>query len=165
MDENSDIDLFIELYSNDNKDNILKQSNLALKEFLKSENYNLWKLRNVDNVINCFVGTLKKQTDLKRSLISEGIVLYGKYFNKIKGSNYSLFSLEVINEKNKRYKVFRRLFGRNEKIIKTKGIVKELGGKQISTRVFLIPLKQAQIILKYLRKEKVNYHMIEITKD
>jgi len=161
----SDIDLFIEIYDEANTNSVENNIDSGLKQFYKSSTYDEWKLRGVNNEIKCLIGSLKKQSDLKRSIISNGLMLYGKYSEPIKGLNYVLFSFKTISEKNKRYKVFRRLFGRREKEKTTKGLVKELGGEQISNRVFIIPIEQAPIILKLLRKEKVNYSMREISAD
>ena len=155
--KDSDIDLFIELYDNDKKDNVEKSVEEALTQFVNSDTYKTWRLRKINNRINCLVGVLEKQSDLKRSIISNGKVLYGKYPKLIKGKNHTLFSLKPITEKNKRYRLFRNIFGRKEKKITTKGLVKKLGGKQLSTRLFIIPIEQTPIILKLLQKEKVDY--------
>ena len=131
--------------------------------FLKSATYKEWKLRQVKNEINCMIGALESESDLKRSMISNGVVLYGEYQQPIKGKNYALFSLKPISEKNKRYRILRKLFGRKDK--HTQGLVKSLGGKQISTRVFVVPLEQASVILHYLRNKKAEYFMMEISSD
>jgi len=162
----SDIDLFIEIYDS-SKEGIVKNFvDSALTQFTKSNVYKEWKLRGISNAISCMVGALNEQSDLKRSIISNGVIFYGKYSEPIKGNNYTLFNIETISEKNKRYRVFRKLFGRKEKgkIIK-KGLVEGLGGKQISTRTFILPLEQTPIILKLLKKEKTNYSIIEINTD
>lgn len=166
FDKNSDIDLFIEIYDS-SKEGIVKNFvDSALTQFTKSNVYKEWKLRGISNAISCMVGALNEQSDLKRSIISNGVIFYGKYSEPIKGNNYTLFNIETISEKNKRYRVFRKLFGRKEKgkIIK-KGLVEGLGGKQISTRTFILPLEQTPIILKLLKKEKTNYSIIEINTD
>jgi hypothetical protein len=138
---------------------------LALTQFIKSDAYKSWKLRGVTNELKPLVGTLKEQSDLKRSLISSGIVLYGGYNEPIKGKNYVLVSIESIKQKNKRYRVFRKLFGRKEKEKVTIGMISKLGGEQISTRVFIVPIEQTPIIIELFKKEKIVYSIKELTSD
>lgn len=163
--KDSDVDLFIELYDINERKNTEETLKKALIQFEKSDKYKEWKLRGVDNEIKCLVGTLDEQSDLKRSLISNGISLYSKYFEPIKGKNYTLISLKVIQDKNKRYKVLRRLFGRTEKNKTMKGLIEKFGGKQLSTRVFIIPLEQTPAIINFLKEENVDYSLNEITTD
>ena len=73
FDKDSDIDIFI-----DTKDKKITTDKIV-SDFYQSQKYlKYWKLLGIENTINCKVGNLDKW-ELKRSIISNGIVLYGKY--------------------------------------------------------------------------------------
>lgn len=161
----SDIDLFVEVYRSADKILVEQQTTRALSSFLQSQVYKEWMLRGIRNEIKLMVGVLGKQSDLKRSLISDGLVLFGKFSGEIVAEHTVLFSFETIQEKNKRYRVDRRLFGRREKGFEQSGLVEQLGGRRISNRVFVLPSKQTPAILAFLKAEKVDFAMHEIWSD
>ena len=77
FDRESDIDLFIET----DKKSADKIQNL-LELYEKTEEYEKFRLEGIENRIAAKIGNLKEWGELKRSIISNGIILYGKYQGK-----------------------------------------------------------------------------------
>ena len=87
FDNESDIDIFI-----DSDKNIERDVEKTLKMFIGSEIQKRWMLKGLKHEISLKVGSLE-EWKLKRSIISDGIMLYGK-FKQIpdKVDYYSLIS-------------------------------------------------------------------------
>ena len=164
FDENSDIDLFIDILDKKDLVKLEKGSKLVEAKFYKSKTYELWEQKGMIQNINLKIGLLQ-EWDLKRSIISEGIVLYGKYKSKIKRENYILISFSPISKIAKRNRIIRELFGRNEKGYQKEGLVYSVKGKKISPTVFLIPAQFSEKIIEFLKKDKVDFKIIEIKSD
>ena len=160
-DEKSDIDLFFNT-KNKNNEELIKRE---LDKFYKSKISAIFFQKGIKNPISINLGELDKWK-LKRSIISEGIVLYGKYKEmpeKVRG--FVLFNINPIKNIAKRNKVIRKLFGRKEKRHISTGIIEESHGKKISPNVLVIPLENSKEIINLLKKEKVNYNFFEFWTD
>jgi len=59
----------------------------------------------------------------------------------------------------------RTLFGRMEEGYSKEGLVKKLGGRRIAPAVFVVPLQFADQVILLLKKEKMNYELIELWTD
>ena len=162
-DKDSDIDLFFNVRRGEEK--LKKVFREELEKFYKTKIAEIWRLKGIKNDVKIKVGNLN-EWKLKRSIISDGIVLYGKYKGipeKIKG--YVHFNLKPIKDITKRNRVLRRLFGRKEKSYSTKGIVEEITGKRLSAISFIVPIKETQKILKMLNSEKLDFKFFEFWSD
>lgn len=164
-DEKSDIDLFFNI--KDKKEERVTRNilNKQLVKFYKSKVVEIWSLKGITNSIKFEVGKLEKWK-LKRSIISDGITLYGKYKNlpkKIRGFVY--FKLESIKNITKRNRILRKLFGRREKGYSREGVIKRFNGKKLSSLSFVVPLQHSHDIIKVLSKEKANYSFFELWTD
>jgi predicted nucleotidyltransferase len=157
--EKSDIDLFI----NTKNERMESALNKLLEKFYKSEIGRGYSLRGVNNRIKLSVGNLDSWK-LKRSIISDGILLYGSY-REAPGSleHYFLFLFEPIKDITKRNRLIRKLFGRKE--TGSPGLSEKLGIKQISERSFVVPSRSSDSIIAMLEKEKVVYKLFEIWSD
>jgi|SRR3989344_1503584 len=157
--ESSDIDLFFNAKDKFNeKKNLIEEE---IKKFYKSQIYEQYNLRGIKNKFSFEIGNLNSWK-LKRSIISEGIVLYGKYKelpSNLKGN--VLFNLAPIKDVTKRNRIMRALYGRKEKNYISKGIIKELNGKEISSSVFIIPLDKSEKVRTILEKERVEFNFFE----
>src|SRR3989338_1825744 len=92
--DESDIDLFI-----DTKANIEKEVGKILSFFNQSEIQKKWELKGLKNELSLKVGNLEDY-NLKRSIISDGVILYGKFKDiPEKVEYYLLFSLSFKNIK------------------------------------------------------------------
>ena len=161
-DKKSDIDLFFNLKKDENKiKGIIKKE---LGKFYTSKIAETWYFKGIKNEINIEVGNLDKWK-LKRSIISDGIVLYGKYKEvpeKLKG--FAQFTLKPIKNITKRNKIIRRLFGRKEKRYSTGGLIEEYG-KKVSVSSFIVPIEKSKDIIRMLNKEKIDYSYFEFWSD
>lgn len=164
-DERSDIDLFFDIINEKDEEKIKKQVKKELVKFSKSKVAETWFLKGIKNPINVNVGVLEKWK-LKRSIISEGIVLYGRY-KEVPGKlkSYVFFYIEPIKNIAKRNRVIRELFGRKEKNYSKKGILEEVRGKKISASSFVVKKEDSGKILEFLGKEKINYKFFEFWTD
>ncbi len=162
-DEKSDIDVFIHVKKNEKEiNNII---NKELVKFYKSKISEIWALKGIKNKINIHVGELEKWK-LKRSIISDGIVLYGKYRETPKDiKGFSYFKIEPIKNIAKRNSILRKLFGRKEKSYSTKGIIDMVNGKKLSSLSFIVPLEKSQEIIGILNSNKINYSFFELWSD
>lgn len=163
-DKNSDIDLFFDIEKKE-EEKVKNILNAEIKKFYKTKLAEIWFLKGVDNPISVHVGELKKWK-LKRSIISEGISLYGKYKEipeKMKCFVY--FYVEPIKTISKRNKVIRVLFGRKEKNYGLKGFIEKFLGRKLSPASFLIPNEHAGKIIEFLGKEKIKFRFFEFWTD
>lgn len=163
FDNESDIDLFI-----DTKTDEEKIRNL-FSLFKKSEIQRKWELKGLKHEISLKIGNLN-EWKLKRSIISDGIVLYGKFAGiPEKIEHYALFNLSFGGiKKSRQVKLWRKLYGYKQKVGKriyeTRGLVKELQGRRFESTI-TIPNKNTQIITDFLKKEKIKYIATEIWSD
>lgn len=159
----SDIDLFFNVDRDEEKiGKIIKDE---LRKFYKSRIGEVWLLKGVENPISVHVGKLE-EWKLKRSIISEGISLYGRYKEiprDMKG--YVFFQIEPIKDIAKRNKVIRGLFGRKEKSYFTKGILESITGKKLSSSSLIVPKEYADKLIDFFGKEKVRYRFFEFWSD
>lgn len=162
-DKKSDIDLFFNLKKDENKTKeILKKE---LERFYKSKINEIWGLKGIKNEIKFEVGDLDKWK-LKRSIISDGIVLFGKYKEIPENMNsFVQFTLKPIKNITKRNRIIRKLFGRREKKYSAEGMVEILNGKKISATSFIVSTGKANEIIKIMNKEKTDYSFFEFWSD
>ena len=163
-DKNSDIDLFFDV----DKENGEKTKEIIKKElekFYKSKIAEIWLSKGIKNPIKPMSGKLEKW-QLKRSIISDGMVLYGKYKETPKNlKSIVFFQLESIKDIAKRNKIIRMLFGRKEKKYSSKGILENYKGKKLSSSSFIINKQYSNEIIKILGKEKISFTFFELWTD
>lgn len=161
--KDSDIDLFFNFRGNEKETKEIIKEQIA--KFYKSSVFESFSLKGIKNPISFEVGDLDKWK-LKRSIISEGIVLYGKYKESPKSLKaFALFVLKPINNITKRNRVIRKLFGRKEKNYFTEGKVTKSGGRQLSPASFVVHLEKTHEISAMLNAEKAEHVMIEFWSD
>ena len=159
FDDESDIDIFIECDKKDEKkiDNILEL-------YRKTEEYEKFRLEGVKNEIAIKSGSLEKWKDLKRSIISSGIVLYGVYRgtpDKLNHKLLFLLNLEGLSRANK-IKVWRRLYGYKQKVGKKVYISKGKVEKKLGRGAFLVSIQYSQEMISYLKENKIKYSLLDV---
>ena len=165
FDKGSDIDIFIDVENENKIEEIKKTVNEQFHNFKGSKFSDLWKYRDINNEISFKVGILEKW-ELERSVISDGITLYGKYRKLPKGlKQFSLFNFEPIKNVAKRNKIIRILFGRMENNYNYEGLVNRVNGKMLSSRSFIVPAKNTDDVIQIFDKEKIEYKISEIWSD
>ncbi len=162
----SDIDIFIDIIDDSIENDLEKEINKIKDKFydsIKIKKY--WLLLGIKNEINCIVGKLNDWEDIHRSIISNGIVLYGKYKKDTSNLPYVLFSIESTGERKKDISLWRRLYGYKQKIGKKEyikqGLINEFKGEKIARGVIIIPIEHATKTQKFLKENKMPFKMIE----
>lgn len=164
FDKESDIDIFIETKEKE------EEINSLLLQFEKTKGEN-WGLKGIENPISLKIGRLNKWTNLRRSIQSNGLLLYGAY--KEVPEEIQNFILFILNfEKLKRIKkvsLWRKLYGYSQKIknkiYKQEGIIKKLSGKKLERGIVAIPTINSTQFRQFLIKNKINYRLIEVWSD
>ena len=159
--KDSDVDLFVDV----TKERLEKKIQKARDDFygsVKMKGY--WSFLGVKNEINCSIGKLDTWHDLERSIIANGIVLYGKYMGVPKTERFYLFIVTPGKERNKNLSVWRSLYGYRQtvgrKIYSKKGLVAELSGKKLARAVFMLPAGNTDRIGHFLRQNKFEFRII-----
>ena len=162
----SDIDLFIETIHPVIEPKIKYITEQFYNSF-KTKKY--WNLFNIKNEINCSIGELKDWPDLERSIIAQGIILYGKYQSQPATKQYYLFTVTPSSNRNKNVSLWRELYGYTQKVSKKKyvkaGLVKQSQGQKLAKGLFIIPIEQAQQIIHFLQKKKLKYTLVPMWKE
>lgn len=165
FDEESDVDIFV-----DSKYKIEKEVNKVLKSFEVSDVNEKWQLKGVRNPLSVKVGDLDKWK-LRRSVISDGIVLYGKYKDVPKNVKYYLLlSLDFKGlNRNKKISVWRKLYGYRQKMgsrsYVSKGLIGKVSGKKIDKGVIVVPSENKDEVIGFLKKNKIKHRINEIWSD
>lgn len=158
--EHSDIDIFIDVNSTDEKMKELVKG--TVRDFYGSLWFQKWKRLGIKNTISCLSGRLDGWKDLERSMISNGRVLYGNYRPETKGKLASLFYVESVKPESKRVFISRKLFGYVRYGKKYAGLVQRHDGEKVGRSCFLIPMEFTQKILQFFRQNKVKATIREI---
>src|SRR3989338_2448714 len=113
FDEESDIDLFIET---DKKDASKIQTMLEL--YKKTKEYEAFRLEGIKNEIAIKCGKLKAWGGLRRSIISQGIVLYGLYKEQPEKLQHKVLVILNTNSLARavKVKIWRRVYGYKQKV-------------------------------------------------
>lgn len=155
----SDIDIFIDVDADEKLKDLVKTTTT---NFYGSLWFKKWERLGIKNTISCLSGSLNEWKDLKRSMISNGMVLYGSYRPETKGKLASLFYVESVKPESKRVFINRKLFGYTRYGKKYAGLVQRHDGEKVGRGCFLVPMEFTQKILQFFRKNKVKATVREI---
>jgi len=158
----SDIDLFIE--TDENLSSRLEEIKENFYKSIKVKNY--WNALNIKNKISLSVGKLEQWGDLKRSIIANGIVLYGRYFEKPETEQIYLFIVSPTKNRNKNISIWRQIYGYSQKVkgksyVKL-GLLKDLEGRKIAGGAFIVPVQNSSKMIQFLRKASFGFQLIPI---
>ncbi len=159
FDKESDIDIFIETAPK-NKERIKN----ILELYKKTKEYEKFRLSGIENEISIKCGILKEWKSLERSIISEGIVLYGNYQGKPDGLKHKILfilNLEKI-KRSEKVKIWRKLYGYKQKVGKKIYNIKGIVQRKIGRGAFLSSIDDAQQIINYLRKNKIKASFFDV---
>ena len=165
FDKESDIDIFVNIQNEKESDKINEVAKNQIDKFYKSKINEIWVNKGITNEFAVKVGVLDKWK-LKRSIIADGIVLFGRYNaypEEIK--HYDLFVFQPVRDIAKRNRIIRRLFGRKEGKLLSSGFIEESKGKILSPVSFIIPIESHNKILEIFIKEKIDYRIYEVWSD
>ncbi len=157
LEKESDVDIFIDSESAEVE--VLARKSISI--FMKSKDYDKWKLMNFTYSVSVQVGKLAKW-DLKSSIEAEGILLYSKSPAITSANRNVLFTIALPEKKPQYLKFIRSFFGRNEKGYNDKGIIGNINGTKLSATVFIVAKEYQQQIEQALQQQKVEYSFREI---
>lgn len=164
--EDSDVDLFIDIIGSDKKEE--ESIGKILDNYYNTKKFKEWKLKGIANTINLMIGRLDSENwkDLKRSIINTGIVLYGKYKSEVEKINqYSLFSFENIKPDKKRIAVFRKLFGFKFGKKEYPGLIDKMNAVRVGKGSILVPSEHANELKRYFQGKKVRVSLYDLWSD
>lgn len=160
FDKESDIDIFI--------DTELERKEIAtqLKLFEMSAINKIWLEKGIKNSISLKIGNLEEY-GLRRSIISSGVQLYGKFKQMPKNVQYYL--LFILNfsrlKRNEKVRLWRKLYGYTQRVGKKRynitGIFKDINANRIEKNVIMIPVENKEKIIGFLEKNKIDYKFYE----
>ncbi len=155
----SDIDIFIDVGKKTKQ--LENEIELILKDFYKSREALLFKVQGIENKINVIIGRLEEWKDLKESIESTGIVLYGPYSAAtLKGKKHSIISWKSVGKN--RGAFLNKLYGFKVENKRYKGLLETLGGKKLGKSTIMVPIEHREKIAELLRHYRVDARIIEV---
>lgn len=153
--KDSDIDIFIDILKENDK--IESDMQKWLDEFLKSTKYNnYWKMLDVKNEIKLTIGNFDKWKNIQPAIISNGIILYGKFKHEIKEAKHkTLFVWENIKPNSKRVLFNKQLFGYKQNKKFYNGLIQKYNGERLGKGCIIIDLENANILQKFFKENRI----------
>ena len=164
FDTESDIDLFVDTKDKGVEKKILK----LIDSYHITEKAKRWKLKGIGNQFSCVVGELDslEWKDLKRSIINNGIIVYGKYKAEAdKVYQYTIFSFENVTPESRRVGLYRALFGFNAGKQKYPGLAGRLHLLKLGKGCVLSPAEHVAELKEFFRKKKVTVKLYDVWGD
>lgn len=155
----SDIDIFIEI---ERKSKSIEKKIMQITEaFYKSREALLFKVQGIDNKINVIVGKLAEWTELRKSIESTGIILYGKYIpTGGSGRKFALIFWDTIGKN--RGSFLNKLYGFNLNKKRYSGLLEKNEGRKVGKSSIMIPIEHSPEVLKLIEHHKVKAQMVGI---
>ncbi|MBI5332053.1 MAG: nucleotidyltransferase domain-containing protein [Candidatus Aenigmarchaeota archaeon] len=160
--KDSDIDLFFDVnLSKSGQKRMKTKLNKITDDFHNTQIAMQFRLRGIDNKISIQVGRLDEWKELKDSIVSGNILLYGKYqaqTEKIK--QQILFSWENVDSK-VRGAFLNKMYGYNIGKKHYKGMVERFDGSRIGKAVIIVPLRNKDVFMDVFKKYNIQYIIYE----
>lgn len=162
--EESDIDLFFDTSaSKKNCTHLRSKINKIIGKWKLTQTALEFKVKKIENEINIIVGNLEEWDDLKRSIASNSVVLYGKYQAKpFTKKLYNIVSWE--NTEKSRGAVFNSIYGYKSAGKRYKGLLQKNEGVKLGKSTIMIPSEQRQKITDVFEKYGIGYSIHEVWK-
>lgn len=157
--KDSDVDIFIDV----EKDTLKTRNavNSAVMDFYKSKEAIMFKLLGIDAEIKAKTGRLDDWEDLKRSILSEGILLWGK----LEGSKPNSTKHMVIffwNKTGKNRGAFlNRVYGFKSGDRRYPGLITKGRGKKLGKSCVMLPISYREEMVCILKKYGVEAQAVE----
>ena len=154
-DKESDIDIFIDIVKeNKETENEIQKILNKFENSTKFKNY--WKLLNIKNEIKLMIGELDKWTDLKPSIIANGVSLYGKFKLEIKDGKHKVFFIwENVKPNSKRVLFNKQLFGYKQNQKFYKGLLQKYKAEKLGKGCIIVDLEYSNIFHRLFKKYKI----------
>jgi len=155
----SDVDIFVEVNRKSKK--IEEEIDRIIESFYSSREGLLFKSKGIDNKINVVVGKINEWSDLKKSIESTGIVLYGAYCTgEISGSKWMIVSWDKIGKN--RGAFLNKVYGVKIGGKVYNGLLSLFGGEKIGKSSVMIPVEYGKEFVKLLKKYDVSAKVKEV---
>jgi predicted nucleotidyltransferase len=150
----SDIDIFIDTLKENPK--IENEINGILEDFIDSTKYkNYWMPLGIKNEIKLTTGNLNNWKEIKPSIISNGILLYGKFKPEVKEGKHNVFFFwENIKPNSKRVLFNKQIFGYKHKGKFYSGLLQKYEGERLGKGCIVVPLEHSKIFQAFFKKYK-----------
>lgn len=159
--EESDIDIFIDVTKENVK--LEKEIEQILDKFLDSVKYKgYWKLLGTKNEVKLTIGRLDNWKELKPSIVSNGITLYGKFKSDIQGKHKTLLVWENIKPNSKRVLLNKQLFGFKQGKRFYSGLLQKNDGERLGKGCIIVPLENSLVFQKLFKKHKISFKIKKI---
>ena len=168
-DEESDVDIFIDIWDEKHKNRIEKTIRSELGKF-EDKASRLWHPRGVKNSISIIVGNLEggRWQNLRHDMISNGIVLFGSFEktpDNLKHMALISFSLRKIKQAAK-MKIIRKLYGysikKGGKVYLQEGLLATAGGIKLAPNSVMVPIEKTKEFRKMLSRHNVTFEIREV---
>ena len=152
----SDIDIFIDLIKEEPKTE--KEILDILNKFSDSiKNKNYWRPLGINNEINLIIGVLDKWKELKPSIMSNGVLLYGKFKPEIKEGEHKVFFVwENIKPNSKRVLFNKQMFGYKQNKKFYQGLIQKYNGERIGKGCIIASLENTNVFHNLFKKYKIS---------
>jgi len=110
----------------------------------------------IENEIKLTIGKLGKWTELKPAIISNGMILYGKFKPDVKdGLHVVCFIWENIKPNSKRVLFNKQLLGYKQNKKFYQGLIQKYNGKKLGKGCIAVPLEHSNILHKLFKKYRI----------
>lgn len=164
FDDASDVDLFIDTKAK----NAEKQIQKIADDYYKTEKYKQWELKGITTEVSLIVGVLDSPEwkDLKRAMLTTGILLYGKYTAESeKTHQYTLFSFGKIRPESRRVTAYRKLFGFTQGKKSYMGLAEKFRALRVGTGSLLVPAAHVHDLLEYFKDRRISVKLYDVWSD
>ncbi|MBI2141558.1 nucleotidyltransferase domain-containing protein [Candidatus Woesearchaeota archaeon] len=158
----SDVDIFIDVVKRlPALEKSIRSSADAFKLSSKYRNY--WKPLGIENDIQLTIGQLSQWKELKPSIVSNGILLYGKFKPEIKeGTHRAFFIWENIKPNARRVSFNKKLFGHRQGGKFYNGMLQTNNGERVGKGCIAVPLENAASFQQLFRTYKISVRIRKV---
>lgn len=158
--KDSDIDIFLDV-ERDTKI-FRKEVENILERFYKSKEAIIFNLVGVKNEIKLKIGRLEEWKDLKRSIMSDGFVMWSRYESpKLPMTEHKIIFYWKRIEKN-RGAFLNKLYGYKTGGKTYKGFLEQANGIKLGKSSIMIPIKYKEEMIILLKKYNVDAKTMEV---
>ena len=110
----------------------------------------------IENEIKLTIGKLGKWTELKPAIISNGMILYGKFKPDVKEGRHAVYFIwENIKPNSRRVLFNKQLLGYKQNKKFYRGLIQKYNGQKLGKGCIEAPLEHSNIFHKLFKKCKI----------
>ena len=156
----SDMDIFVDLKKETKA--MKKIISEITEEFYKSRESAIFRARKIDNSFNVIAGRLSEWKDIRNSIASTGITLWGpSEIERPSGMRHNIIFYWSAVRKN-RGAFINKLYGFSSKGKKYDGLVGEYKGKRLGKSCVIMPISRREEMIKFIKKHDADAKSLEV---